>query len=103
MTHAQAVEKLKGSKKLRLVVCSLGRVPDQLTKREAFTWISPLRPGEESISSSNPAANDLQELRRVNFEVREMPGPILSASPYLFMWTSHTQSSRDVFPAGQPR
>lgn len=102
MTHVQAVEKLKGSKKLRLVVCSLGRVPDQLTKREAFTWISPLRPGEESIGSSNPAANDLQELRRVNFEVREMPKPH-PLSFYTALRDKQFSRNAMVFSAGQPR
>lgn len=69
LTHEAAVDCLKRSKKLKLVVRSLGRVPDQLTKREAFTWVSPLKPDEAAVGPTNPAADDLQELRRVNFEV----------------------------------
>lgn len=59
---------MKAQKKLRLVVRNTGRVPEQVTKHESFSWVSP-KSKDQVVAAIMPHEDALLDLRRVNFEV----------------------------------
>ncbi|XP_067294992.1 whirlin isoform X2 [Pseudorasbora parva] len=68
VTHGEAVKVLKGSKKLSMSVCSMGRIPGGYVTNHVYTWVDPqgrsVSPPPDLVDQRGPGGrhSDIQQL-----------------------------------------